>query len=60
MGQEESKSNAQPHSARTYHYQPATRPKTNTRIEHEGILKIRSTPFPNCVEISNDGMLLFL
>lgn len=30
------------------------------RVEHEGILKLRPTPFPDCVEIDNNGSPLFL
>ena len=60
MGQEESLPNQEPHSARNYHIPSQKRVKAHQEIEHEGILKLRSTPFPDCVEIDNDGNFLFL
>ena len=60
MGQEESVPSQEPHSARSYHLQDRNARKDIPRIEHEGILRLRSTPFPDCVEIDNDGYPLFL
>lgn len=59
MGQEESIPQ-EPHSARNYQIQSKGSYRQAQRLEHEGILRLRSTPFPDCVEIDNDGFPLFL